>query len=90
MREVTDISVSQRGQIVIPARIREKYGIQPGTKVRFIERDGEVAFQPLAKESVREACGMLKSKSSASKELLRQRAKEQERENEKANTGHTR
>jgi len=87
---MTDTSVSRRGQIVIPAHIREKYGIQPGTRVCFIEREREVAFQPLTKESVREACGILKSTSPATKELLRERAKDRMREDEKAKKSRTR
>jgi AbrB family looped-hinge helix DNA binding protein len=30
-------NVSTKGQLVIPATIREKYGIGPGTRVEFIE-----------------------------------------------------
>ena len=30
-------NVSTKGQVVIPASIREKYGIGPGTRVEFIE-----------------------------------------------------
>ncbi len=30
-------NVSTKGQLVIPAAIREKYGIGPGTRVEFIE-----------------------------------------------------
>ena len=30
-------TVSTKGQIVIPASLREKYGIGPGTRVKFIE-----------------------------------------------------
>ena len=34
--------VNKKGQIVIPKSLREKYGIKPGTKVGFIEKDGEL------------------------------------------------
>ena len=30
--------VTSKGQLVVPARLRRKYGIKAGTKVRFIDR----------------------------------------------------
>ena len=72
---MADARVSGKGQIVIPAHMREKYGIRPGTRIRFIEREQEIVVQPLTKESVRKACGMLKSRSSATGELLKERAR---------------
>ena len=72
--------VTSKGQLVIPARIRRKYGIKPGTKVCFLERDGELLFQPVTKEYIRSVCGMLRSETSVTKELLEERAKDKERE----------
>ena len=42
--------VTSKGRLVIPARIRRKLGIKPGTKICFVEREHEVLFQPLTKE----------------------------------------
>jgi len=39
--------VNARGQVVIPADIRRKFGIEQGTRVAFLERDGELIFQPI-------------------------------------------
>lgn len=33
----TSANVSTKGQLVIPAAIRDKYGIGPGTRVEFVE-----------------------------------------------------
>ena len=76
---MADARVSGKGQIVIAAHIRERYGIRPGTRICFIEREQEVVVQPLTKESVRKACGMLKSRSSATGELLKERARARRR-----------
>jgi AbrB family looped-hinge helix DNA binding protein len=76
-------SVTSKGQLVIPARLRRKYGIEPGTKVRFVERDHEILLQPVTKEYVRSVCGLLKSESSATQMLLRERARDKEREGAK-------
>lgn len=75
--------VTTKGQLVIPARIRRKLGIKPGTKVCFVERGGEILFQPVTKEYIRGVCGMLKSTTSVTQELLTDRKKDKEREEAK-------
>jgi AbrB family looped-hinge helix DNA binding protein len=75
--------VTTKGQLVIPARIRRKLGIKPGTKVCFVERGGEILFQPVTKEYIRSVCGMLKSPTSVTQELLADRKKDKEREERK-------
>ena len=72
--------VTTKGQMVIPARIREKYGIKPGTKVCLIERDNEIVLQPVTRAFIRSVAGMLKSSTSATTELLAERAKDRKRE----------
>ncbi len=75
--------VTTKGQLVVPARIRRRYGIKPGTKICFIERDHEILFQPVTKEYVRSIHGMLKSQTSVTQALLKERAKDKEREEAK-------
>ena len=71
--------VTTRGRVVIPARLRRKLGIKPGTKVCFIEHGSEILFQPLTKQNIRSICGMLKDTTSATAELLIERKKDRER-----------
>ena len=75
--------VTTKGQLVVPAKLRRKLGIKPGTKVCFVERGNEILFQPVTKEYIRSLCGMLKSETSVTEELLRERAKDKEREEAK-------
>lgn len=75
--------VTSKGQLVIPAKIRRKFGIKPGTKICFIERNNELLFQPVTKEYIRSVCGMLKSDTLVAKEFLEERAKDKEREEAK-------
>lgn len=75
--------VTSKGQLVIPANLRKRYGIKAGTRVRFIERAGEIVIQPVTKEFIRSVCGMLKSDKSATKELLKDRARDRQREERK-------
>ena len=72
--------VTSKGQLVIPARLRKRYGITAGTKIRFIERGGEIVIQPVTKAFIRSVCGMLKSGTRATDELLKERGKDRERE----------
>lgn len=72
--------VTSKGQLVIPARLRHRYGIKPGTKICFVERDNEILFQPVTKEYIRSVHGMLKSETSVIQELLKERARDKERE----------
>lgn len=74
------VYVTTRGRIVIPAQLRRKLGIKLGTKVCFIERGSDILFQPITKQYIRSVCGMLKSTSSTSKELLNERSKDEAKE----------
>jgi len=80
---MNSVTVTTRGRIVIPARLRRKLGIKPGTKVCFIEHGKNILFQPVTKEYVLSVCGMLKDKTSATAELLIERKKDREREQAK-------
>lgn len=72
------VYVTTKGRIVIPARLRRRLGIKPGTKVCFIERGSDILFQPITKRYIRSLCGMLKDATSAIGELLIERKKDRE------------
>src|SRR2546422_7932405 len=63
--------ITSKGQLVVPARLRRKYGIKPGTRICFVERDHEIVFQPVTKEYIRSVCGMLKSETSIDRKSTR-------------------
>ena len=77
------VYVTTRGRIVIPARLRQKLGIKPGTKVCFIEHGSDILFQPVTYEYVRSVCGLFKTTKSATVDLLIERKKDREREQAK-------
>jgi len=76
-------SVTTKGQLVIPAGIRRRFGIKAGTRVRFIERAGEIVLQPITSAAIRGLCGVLKSDRSITADLLAERARDSEREEQK-------
>lgn len=58
---MTTQTASVKGQVTIPVAIRRKLGIEPGTPVRFIERDGVVILEKVD-TSLRSLCGILKAR----------------------------
>lgn len=76
-------NVTTKGQLVIPARIRRRFGIKAGTRVRFIERGEEIVLQPVTSATIRNLCGVLKSETSVTADLVAERARDREREDMK-------
>ena len=58
-------AVTTKGQITVPAKMREKLGIKPGDRVGFIEEHGRLVLQPQP-QGMAAAFGILKSTKSAS------------------------
>lgn len=77
------VYVTSKGQLVVPARLRRKYGIKAGTKICFIERNGEIVFRPITPAYIRSVCGMFKTDESQTEALLRDRAMDKKREEAK-------
>lgn len=71
-----DIStVTTKGQLVIPSRLRRRYGIRKGTRVVFAEENHRLILQPLTREFIGSLCGWLKG-SKALDVLLEERQKD--------------
>ncbi len=56
------IKVTQKGQVVIPAEFRKKYGIKAPGQVLIAEREGHLVIMPMPDDPVAGARGMLKPK----------------------------
>ena len=69
--------VSTKGQLVIPAELRRKYGIKPGTRVEIIDRGDQIVLQPITEEYVRKLRGSLKG-GNALRVLEEERRKDKE------------
>jgi AbrB family looped-hinge helix DNA binding protein len=54
--------VTVKGQIVIPAALRRKYGIKAGTKIQVYDADGHIILKPVTEEFYRQLRGSLKGK----------------------------
>lgn len=69
-------TVTTKGQLVIPSKLRRKYAIHKGTQVAFLEEENRLVLQPLTPEFVRSLRGSLKGEPSALKLLLEDRKRE--------------
>ncbi|HJW89280.1 MAG TPA: AbrB/MazE/SpoVT family DNA-binding domain-containing protein [Anaerolineales bacterium] len=68
-----------KGQIVIPAELRRKYGIKAGTKITVIDTGEAIVLKPVNEESLKRLQGRLKGKG-VLKSLLEERRMDTERE----------
>jgi AbrB family looped-hinge helix DNA binding protein len=68
--------VTTKGQLVIPARLRRRFGIKKGTTVSFLEDEGRIIVQPVTREFIRGLRGSLKGEPSALEVLREERKRE--------------
>ncbi len=68
-----------KGQIVIPASLRRKYGIKNGTKIIVLDDGESIVLKPITEQYLRKLQGSLKGKGGL-KVLLEERRKDQARE----------
>ncbi len=78
----TSSKVTSKGQIVIPKKIREKYGIRPSSSIHWIEKEEGILMVPDSDDPIISARGMLKG-SGLLKAYLLDKKMEKERENKK-------
>jgi AbrB family looped-hinge helix DNA binding protein len=74
--------VTSKGQIVIPKKIRDKYGIRPSTSIYWVEKEEGILMIPDTEDPILAARGMLKG-SGILKAYLKDKKREKERENKK-------
>ncbi len=68
--------VTVKGQVVIPSRLRRKFGIKKGTQVSLFERDGEIVIKPITDEYIRNMAGITGTKGKLLKALKEEKARE--------------
>jgi AbrB family looped-hinge helix DNA binding protein len=75
-------SITSKGQVVIPAALRRKYGITPKTQLVISEEAGRITIKPITHALIEELRGKYKG-SGLLKALLEERAQDREREDAK-------
>jgi AbrB family looped-hinge helix DNA binding protein len=75
--------ISSKGQVVIPAELRQQFGLEKGTPATWSEDQGRLVLTPITAQRIREIRGFLKPKPgepSMFEEHLSERERERERE----------
>ena len=72
--------VSEKGWVVIPKELRERYGLSKGKKVHFVDYGGLISLIPAHDHPIEQTMGMLRDGSSMAQELLQDRKQELQRE----------
>ncbi len=75
--------VSSKGQVVIPAELREQLGLKKGTPASWKEEHGKLVLTPITEQRLKEIVGLLKpaaGEPSMFEELFAERARERQRE----------
>ena len=70
------VVVTVKGQVVIPSKIRAKYGIEKGTQVFVYDRGGEIVIKPVTDDYIRSMAGIAGTKGRLLKALAREKARE--------------
>jgi AbrB family looped-hinge helix DNA binding protein len=71
--------VNAKGQIVVPASLRRKYGIKHGTKIIVTDIGDAIVLKPVTEQYLRTLQGSLKNKGGL-RTLLEERRKDKDRE----------
>jgi AbrB family looped-hinge helix DNA binding protein len=77
-----ETSMTIKGQVVIPAKIRQRLGLKKGTKIFVEERNGEIVLRPINREYFQKMSGILKG-GGLTKALEQSRREDLKREEEK-------
>lgn len=62
--------ISNKGWVVIPAGLRKKYNLAPGSQVRIVDYGGVLTLVPALSDAVAQAAGMVKGAASLTDALL--------------------
>jgi len=77
--------ISSKGQVVIPAELREQCGLDKGTRATWTEEKGKLVLTPITEQRIREIRGFLKpgpGEPSAFDALFEERERERKREDQ--------
>lgn len=77
--------LTSKGQLLIPKRIRNKYGIKSGVKVVFLETSDGVVIKPMDAAYFESFAGMFKDGLPSTEEYLKWKKEDKKLEEDKMN-----
>lgn len=75
-----NVTISQKGWVVIPAELRKKYHLSPGTEVVVVDYGGVLSIIPAMRDPIQQGRGLLKDLPSLTEDVLKEHAEELARE----------
>ena len=57
-----ETTITRKGQIVIPARLRQKYDMKEGTRIQILDEGERIILKPITPQYVHRLRGLLKGK----------------------------
>ena len=76
---MAEVIVSQKGWVVIPVELRNKYRWRPGDRIRVVDYGGVVSLVPVLKDPETEAAGALRVRGRSLLQGLRATRKDERR-----------
>jgi AbrB family looped-hinge helix DNA binding protein len=80
MEVAMNVKLSQKGWVVIPAALREKYGLKPGADLQVVDYGGVLALVPAFKDPVKDGAGLLRGKDSLTAAIVEDHRQERQRD----------
>ncbi len=76
-------TISAKGWVVIPVELRNKYKLNPGSRVVIVDYGGVLALVPAMDDPIKQSRGMLKGARPLREALVEERKEERKREDRK-------
>ena len=83
----TTVTVSSKGWVVIPAHLRRRINLRPGTKMQVEEIEGRIVLTPQTEDPVDFLFGSLAGEDSLTRDLLEEKRQDKDREAAKLRSG---
>lgn len=77
--------LTSKGQLLIPKRLRTKYGIKSGVKVAFVETTAGLVLKPMDEHYFENLAGSLKDSFPSTAEFMKMKQEEKKLEERKMN-----
>ncbi len=74
------LTISNKGWVVIPAEMRKKYNLAPGSEVILVDYGGVLTIVPVVADPIKRGRGLLTGQPSLSATLKKDREFEKKRE----------
>ncbi len=83
---MSQVTVSSKGWVVIPANLRKKYNLTPGRKVQVVDYGGVISLVPVEDDPIEASRGILSGGQSLTDMLVREHAQEVKQDSRKRTT----